>query len=224
MCYSNLKIYERVGRFMKFCNKFRLCNSKKEHMLIKKRLFLSLSILLLFFCQKSNVLATEEKINTVPTMSTDDIIIETSVKVNDTDIGEDSIHLMNGGVLKCSFSIENIGVSEKNLSVIFATYTVDNRLSYIESLVFTINPESTETKEFEYVFDIAKESKGKIMFWDAVSTLIPVKGTVFFDNDGVTSYFYDSDNRLIQANKADGTSIIFSYDSMGNLLERTKRK
>ena len=95
---------------MKFCNKFRLCNSKKEHMLIKKRLFLSLSILLLFFCQKSNVLATEEKINTVPTMSTDDIIIETSVKVNDTDIGEDSIHLMNGGVLKCSFSIENIGV------------------------------------------------------------------------------------------------------------------
>ena len=224
MCYSNLKIYERIGRFMKICNKFGLWNSEKERMLIKKRLILSMSILLLFLCQTINVLGNEEKNSTVSTMSSDDITIETAVKLNGVDTNEDSIHLTNGGVLKCCFSVRNTGMAEENISVIFATYTDNNRLSYIESLNFTISPDSLETKEFEYEFDITKETKGKIMFWNAVSTLIPLKGTIFFDDNGVTSYFYDMDNRLVQTDKSNGTSIIYSYDNMGNLLKKDIRK
>lgn len=37
------------------------------------------------------------------------------------------------------------------------------------------------------------------------------------------TYYYDSDNRMIQIDKSNGKSLIFTYDNMGNLLTKTVR-
>ncbi len=191
--------------------------------MIKKICILIFTLAIIF--SKSSFVQAETRNDSLTSLTdTDNITIKTSAKMNDVMVDEQNIHLVNGGVLNCAFTVQNDSDSEKNISVIFATYTENNQLNYIESLNFAVQACSSETKNIEYEFDITKESKGKIMFWNGISRLIPIKGCLYFDKEGATSYFYDLNNRLIQADKADGTSIILSYDSMGNLLRKTVRK
>ena len=76
-----------------------------------------------------------------------------------------------------------------------------------------------------YQFDAANEYTGKIFFWDSLSTIMPLRASIDFSQDsGINAYYYNVDNRLLQIDKMNGTSLIFTYDNMGNLLTRTVRE
>lgn len=60
------------------------------------------------------------------------------------------------------------------------------------------------------------------MFRDSLGGMMPIRTSIdFTQNRGVNAYYYSSDNRLLQIDKANNTSIYFTYDKMGNLLRKT---
>jgi len=51
-----------------------------------------------------------------------------------------------------------------------------------------------------------------------------VTAALSFDgNSGINAYYYNSDNRLMQVDKSNGVSILYTYDKMGNLLTKAIR-
>jgi len=56
-------------------------------------------------------------------------------------------------------------------------------------------------------------------FWNSDPTSLFWKTTpdsLFWIPAGVTTYQYDNDGRLTQVTYPDGTTVVYSYDTMGN--------
>ena len=95
----------------------------------------------------------------------------------------------------------------------------------METVDVTIDAGQTEYVEILYQFDAENETTGKLMIWNTLSNFIPVRASIdFSQTSGINAYYYDADNRLLQIDKIDGKSVIFTYDNMGNLLSRTTRE
>jgi YD repeat-containing protein len=59
------------------------------------------------------------------------------------------------------------------------------------------------------------------LFWNSDPTSLFWKEpeTLFWIPTGVPTYQYDEDGRLTQVTYSDGTTVVYSYDTMGNRTE-----
>ena len=106
-----------------------------------------------------------------------------------------------------------------------ATYTETGRLYNVRTFEADVAADDSENIEIIYQFDAENEYTGKLMLWNTLSGMIPVRTSIdFSQTSGVNAYYYNADNRLLQIDKMNGTSLLFTYDNMGNLLSRTVRK
>ena len=144
------------------------------------------------------------------------------IKINGVNVGENGIRIIDNANLACDFTVSNNSNKPQTLSVILATYTNEKALYQVKSTDITVEGGKTGNAKIAYKFNAEKEYSGKLMFWNSVDGMMPLRTSIdFSQNSGVNAYYYNSDNRLLQIDKANNTSIYFTYDKMGNLLRKT---
>lgn len=161
--------------------------------------------------------------NIMPASS--DLAITSQIKLNGVNVSENGLRIVDDASMVCSLTVSNNSNTDKEIKAFLATYTETGRFQNVR--VFSVDVDAGETvnTEFTYQFDAENEHTGKIMFWDSMTNLLPLRLSVdFSQTSGVNAYYYDADNRLLQVDKMNGTSILYTYDNMGNLLTRTTRK
>lgn len=148
-----------------------------------------------------------------------DFGIISEIKINGVAVGENGLRIIDNARAEFKFNIINSSVEKNDITAILATYTSAGNLYNVRSFKIGTNGEQTS----EITFDAENEYTGKLMFWN--SYLMPLKATInFSQTSGINAYYYDSDNRLLQIDKADGKVLQFTYDNMGNLLTKTIRE
>lgn len=167
--------------------------------------------------------ASEVKDNLMPASS--DLTIASQIKINGVNVGENGLRIVDGASMVCSLSISNNSTIDRGIKTFLATYTETGKLHNVSIYNIEIDAGEASNTEFTYQFDAENEYTGKLMFWDLMTNLMPIKASIdFSQTSGVNAYYYDTNNRLLQIDKMNGTSILFTYDNMGNLLTRTTRK
>lgn len=174
-----------------------------------------------------------EESNTTSTLSLEgdlasespELTIASQIRINGVNVGENGLRIVDNANVSCSFSVSNNLNTDRKITVLLATYTDTGALHNVSALDIEIDAQATKNTELTYQFDAEKEHTGKLFFWDSLLTLIPVRTAIDFSQEsGVNAYYYNADNRLLQVDKVNGTSILYTYDNMGNLLTRTIRK
>ncbi|MBP3359656.1 MAG: RHS repeat protein [Clostridia bacterium] len=151
--------------------------------------------------------------------------IASQIKINGVSVGEDGVRIIDNANMSCTFSIANSGDTANKVSAILATYTETGRLYNVRAFEADVAADDSKNIEIIYQFDAENEYTGKLMLWNTLSGMIPVRTSIdFSQTSGINAYYYNSDNRLLQIDKANGTSLSFTYDNMGNLLTKTIRK
>ena len=151
--------------------------------------------------------------------------ITSQIRINDVNVGENAVRIKENGNLKCLFNIKNNTNEQRQISVVIATYTEGKALYRLSPVSFTLEASEEQNYQLEYVFNPEMEYTGKIMFWDSLAGMIPLRTTIeFSQTNGVNAYYYDLDNHLLQIDKSNGTSLLYTYDKMGNLLRKSVRK
>ncbi len=154
-----------------------------------------------------------------------DLSIESEVRINGVNVSERGIRIIDNSCMECTFSFTNTGETNESVIVLLSTYTLDGKLYTVKIYKADIEVNQTTHLEFSYEFDAEKENNGKLMVWNSLSKIMPLKASVdFSQNSGVNTYYYDENNRLIQVDKSNGASLIFTYDNMGNVISKTIRK
>ncbi len=167
---------------------------------------------------KNNI--TQNRNNIMPSQS--GLSVSPKITLKGIEVNEQGMRIIDNGNMICTLNVENNSGTPNEITVILATYTSDGKLYNINSYSSDIAANENKTIEFEYMFDAENEHTGKIMMWNSLSAMKPVRATVdFSQTSGVNAYYYDSDNRLLQVDKSNGKSLIFTYDNMGNLLSKT---
>ena len=147
--------------------------------------------------------------------------ISSQIKLNGINIGENGLRIVDKAELNCLFSLANNSAGSRSLSVILATYS-GSRLHSLKIASVCAEPEACGNAQILYLFDAKDETSAKLMFWDGLNGMFPLKAAVNFSGDsGINAYYYSADNRLLQIDKANGKSIFFTYDKMGNLLTKS---
>lgn len=149
--------------------------------------------------------------------------IASQIKINGINVGENGMRIVDDANLACHFTITNNSSDSQKISAILATYT-ENKTLYQVKMINTplVAPGKTESIQVAYKFNAKKEYSGKLMFWN--DKMMPFRATVdFTQNSGINAYYYNADNRLLQVDKANNTSVYYTYDNMGNLLTKTVR-
>lgn len=145
------------------------------------------------------------------------------IKINGVNVGENGMRIIDNANLSCTFTITNNSSDSQKISAILATYTENKTLYQVKKInTPLVAPGKTESIQVAYKFNAKKEYSGKLMFWN--DKMMPFRATVdFTQNSGVNAYYYNADNRLLQVDKANNTSVYYTYDNMGNLLTKTVR-
>lgn len=172
---------------------------------------------------------TENTTNTASIQNTQNLLQTTSslslasqIKINGVNVGENGMRIIDNANLSCNFTLANSGEATQKLSVMLATYTDTRALYNVKMTEISVESGKTGNAQIAYKFNADKEHSGKLMFWDSLSGMMPIRTSIdFTQNSGVNAYYYNSDNRLLQIDKANNTSIYFTYDKMGNLLRKT---
>lgn len=172
---------------------------------------------------------TENTTNTASIQNTQNLLQATSylslasqIKINGVNVGENGMRIIDNANLSCNFTLANNGETTQKLSVMLATYTDTRALYNVKMTEISVESGKTGNAQIAYKFNADKEHSGKLMFWDSLSGMMPIRTSIdFTQNSGVNAYYYNSDNRLLQIDKANNTSIYFTYDKMGNLLRKT---
>lgn len=172
---------------------------------------------------------TENTTNTASIQNTQNLLQTTSslslasqIKINGVNVGENGMRIIDNANLSCNFTLANNGETTQKLSVMLATYTDTRALYNVKMTEISVESGKTGNAQIAYKFNADKEHSGKLMFWDSLSGMMPIRTSIdFTQNSGVNAYYYNSDNRLLQIDKANNTSIYFTYDKMGNLLRKT---
>ena len=155
--------------------------------------------------------------------SASSLSIASQIKINGINVGENGMRIVDDANLNCTFTITNNSSDSQKISAILATYT-ENKTLYQVKMINTplVAPGKTESIQVAYKFNAKKEYSGKLMFWN--DKMMPLAATVdFTQNSGINAYYYNADNRLLQVDKANNTSVYYTYDNMGNLLTKTVR-
>ena len=151
--------------------------------------------------------------------------ITSQIKINDVNVGENAVRIKENGNLKCLFNIKNNTNEQRKITVVIATYTEGKSLYRLSPVSLTLEASEERNYQLEYVFNSGFEYTGKIMFWDSLAGMVPLRTTIeFSQTNGVNAYYYDLDNHLLQIDKSNGTSLLYTYDNMGNLLRKSVRK
>ena len=141
--------------------------------------------------------------------------ISTQIRLNGVNVGESGLRIINNGVMECSISTSD----SAEISGILATYTQSGTLYNVKTVQVSGNAHLT------YCFNSENESYAKLMFWNSCGDAVPLRASIdFTQRSGINVYYYDADNRLLQVDKANGKSLVFTYDNMGNLLTKTIRE
>lgn len=154
--------------------------------------------------------------------ATSSLSLASQIKINGVNVGENGMRIIDNVNLSCNFTLANSGETTQKLSVMLATYTDTRALYNVKMTEISVESGKTGNAQIAYKFNADKEHSGKLMFWDSLSGMMPIRTSIdFTQNSGVNAYHYNSDNRLLQIDKANNTSIYFTYDKMGNLLRKT---
>ena len=154
----------------------------------------------------------------------ENLLITSQITLNNVNVGEENVRISDGTVLNGRFTVENPLQVSQSVSIILSTYTADGKLNQLVTKETTVNANSSEILNIDYQFEASCESYGKIMFWNSAQCMIPLRATIDFNQkNGVNAYYYNSDNRLIQIDKSNGKTLVFTYDNMGNLLSKELR-
>lgn len=155
----------------------------------------------------------------------EDLSITSQIKINNVNVGENGLRIVDDANLVCDFDISNSSNSSRSIDILFATYTEDGRLCNINKYSQTLASGMDENVQITYQFNAETEYRAKILIWDSLSNMIPIRAEIDFSQEsGINAYYYNADNRLIQIDKANGKSLIFTYDNMGNLLQKSIRE
>lgn len=150
----------------------------------------------------------------------DGLSISSQIKIDGVNVGEKGLRIIDNAQMDCLFGLENSTASDRTISVILATYTSDGSLYTAKRAQLPALAGQSGSVRLIYRFDAANEHSARLMFWS--SGMLPIKAAVDFDGEsGVNAYYYDADNRLVRTDKANGKSVFYTYDNMGNLLSKT---
>ena len=152
----------------------------------------------------------------------DGLSLSSQIKINGVNVGEKGLRIINNAQMDCLFGLENSTANDRTISVILATYTSDGRLYTVKRVQLPTPAGQNGNARLIYHFDTENEYSARLMFWDSLAGMFPIKTAVNFDGEsGINAYYYDTDNHLIQVDKANGKSVFYAYDNMGNLLSKT---
>ncbi len=156
---------------------------------------------------------------------TETVSITSQIKINGVNVGETGLRIIDNANMQCDFSISNTSETAKSTAVILATYSSTGALVNVETFSTEIDENDTENISFVYQFNGETEHSARLMFWNSLSGMMPIRAKVdFSQTSGINAYYYNQDNQLLQIDKANGTSIFYTYDNMGSLLTKTVRK
>ena len=154
--------------------------------------------------------------------STESLNIDSLIKINGCETAMNDLNVKYDGELEAVFSVSNIDDSTHKVTALLATYTQGGKLYQIKTDSVNILSGETDSIEITHIFNTDNEHRANIMLWDSLSGMRPLMTSVdFSQKDGINIYYYNSDNRLVQIDKANGNSIMFTYDNMGNLLTKS---
>lgn len=162
-------------------------------------------------------------VENTPASATESLSVASQIRINGVNVGEKGTRIIDNADLDCHLEITNNSTAPQKVSVILSTYTETNTL-YKAKIITTplLAPDNTESIQIAYKFNRQKEHSGKLMFWN--NGIVPFRTTIdFTQTGGINAYYYNADNRLLQVDKANNTSIYYTYDNMGNLLTKTLR-
>ena len=150
------------------------------------------------------------------------LTIVSQIKLNDVNVGEGAVRIAENKTMHCSFHITNNTAVARTLTIVIATYTAGNILYRATPLTVSLEASGLQTCEVIYSFVPEYEYTGKIMFWDSLAGMVPMRATIDFSKmSGINAYYYDINNRLLQIDKANGDTISYTYDNSGNLLQKS---
>lgn len=157
--------------------------------------------------------------------ASNELSLSSQIKINGVNVGENGLRIIDNANLNCNLSIGNNTSDTHSVSVILATYTEDKKLYNMKFSEIEIEDGETGNIQLIYTFNAEHEDSAKLMLWDSISGMVPLKTAIEFDGDsGVTAYYYNADNRLLQIDKLSGNSLVYTYDNTGNLLTKTVRE
>lgn len=172
----------------------------------------------------SSVLAVADTTgNLMPSYS--NLAITSQIKLNGVTVNENGMRIIDNANMSCTFNFSNSSEEDGEAVAMLATYTETGKLNNIKTFTVEIGGGENKSVEIAYSFDADNESSGKLMLWNSMSGLTPIRASIdFSQTSGINAYYYDLDNRLLQIDKMNGTTLVFTYDNMGNLLTKTVRE
>lgn len=151
--------------------------------------------------------------------------ITSQIKLNGVTVNEKGLRIIDNASMVCSLNVSDASGEASRVTALLATYNSAGRLHHVKAFEIEVPGGKTESVEISYRFDAENEHTGKLMFWDSLLTLMPIRAAIdFSQTGGINAYYYDSDNRLLQIDKVNGTSVLYTYDNAGSLLTRSIRE
>ena len=151
--------------------------------------------------------------------------VTSNIKLNGISVGENGMRIIDNANMSCTLGVSNSSTKDDSITAILATYTSEGRLHNLKTFKIDVAAGQTNSMEIVYQFDAETEFSGKLMIWNTLTNLMPIHASIdFTQTSGINAYYYNADNRLLQIDKANGKSLIFTYDNMGNLLSKTTRE
>lgn len=181
----------------------------------------------------STTTASLEKIDTVtqtnqtPSLMSvsSDLAVTSNIKLNGISVGENGMRIIDNANMSCTLGVSNSSTKDDSITAILATYTSEGRLHNMRTFKIDVAAGQTNSMEIVYQFDAETEFSGKLMIWNTLTNLMPIRASIdFTQTSGINAYYYNADNRLLQIDKANGVTLTFTYDNMGNLLSKTARE
>lgn len=180
-------------------------------------------LLFLLVCTKTFAEFDVNLVNGLMKVSTE-LSVTSNIKLNGVTVGENGMRIIDNANMSCTLGVSNLSTKDDSITVILATYTIEGILHNIRAFKIDVDAGQTNNIEIAYQFDAETEFSGKLMIWNTLTNQMPIRVSIdFMQTSGINAYYYDTDNRLLQIDKANGKSLIFTYDNMGNLLSKTTR-
>lgn len=153
------------------------------------------------------------------------LAVTSNIKLNGISVGGNGMRIIDNANMSCTLGVSNSSAKDDSITAILATYTSEGRLHNLKTFKIDVAAGQTNSMEIVYQFDAETEFSGKLMIWNTLTNLMPIHASIdFTQTSGINAYYYNADNRLLQIDKANGKSLIFTYDNMGNLLSKTTRE
>lgn len=174
--------------------------------------------------EKSQLSTTADSTPSLMSISSN-LAVTSNIRINGISVGENGMRIIDNANMSCTLGVSNSSAKDDSITAILATYTSEGRLHNLKTFKIDVGAGQTNSMEIVYQFDAENEYSGKLMIWNTLANLMPIRASIdFSQTSGINAYYYNDDNRLLQIDKANGVSVMFTYDNMGNLLSRTIRK